>query len=296
VSAAADSGEALVVDLGEAVAGARLYVDSRAPVLAYLDAMRAVKLGARPIAAGGGTASYDPLEKRPAAARLLYATQEHAERLGVYLGTLHGWAGGGMKEWVGLVVAQVEVLRDVLGAIPDGAAASESQARQIGEAAGLAEIYTRLIGQAARTIREGVKDFLGHLIADHQALAGGETAVAALADQVAADARDAALKLIGPLDQGLAKGVLEIGAALYGELNRLGQQLDQALVGHSQIGGGVSAIANAVETIFGKYAAAQRAVARAGAADLPAVVRRLEPVKAIRFWQDFLRFLANSAL
>lgn len=146
-------------------------------------------------------------------------------------------------------------------------------------------------------MREGVIGFLGHLVEDNAALAGGRTAVAAVIRQVEADSVAAAQPyILSPLGSGIGQAILSLGREMRDRLRHLDQSLGQALQGHAEMGGGISALASAVETIAGKYAAAQRAVSRAANADLPQVVRKLEPAKAIVFWQDYLKFIESSGL
>lgn len=288
---------ALVFDLGAAREGLRAYVGGRAPVLAYLEALRGVQLGERAIRVGGADAGhFDPLGKRPAAAQRLARAKANGERLSSYLDSLHAWGGGAFVPWVSLILPQLETVKAVLEAIPSGGQATPGQATQVIDAIGLATGYTQLIGYATESMRAGVTEFLGHLAEDHEALAGGETAVAAIAAQVQEDTRNAALPLLLPPYQGIGQAILQIGAALAGEVSRLAAQVDKAVSGHREIGGGISALASAVETLGGKYAAAHKAVARAAAADLPQVVRKLEPAKAIQSWREFLQFLERSGL
>lgn len=288
---------ALVFELGAARDGLRAYVDSRAPVLAYLEALAGVTLGERPIRVGGQEAGrFDPLGKRPAAAQRLARAQANGERLGGYLHSLHAWGGGAFDPWIGSILPQLEILKTVLAAIPAGGQATAGQAAELNAAIAQATAYTQLVGYATESLRAGVSEFLSHLVEDHEALAGGETAVAAIAAQIQEDTRNAALPLLLPPYQGIGQGILQIGAALAGEVSRLAAQVDRAVSGHREIGGGLSALASAVETLGGKYAAAQKAVARASAADLPQVVRKLEPAKAIQSWHDFQQFLERSGL
>jgi len=290
--------EPLVVDLAAARRGVAAYLASCAPVRAYLAALLAIELGERPLVIDGQTAGrYDPLAKQPEAKAGLQAALSHGKELGSYLDTLHGWAHGGMAGAVDLIVPQVEVMRDVLQAIPSGAPATPEQARRLAEAMNRAGAYSQLVGVAAEQMREGVIAFLGRLVEDNASLAGGRTAVAAVIHQVEADATAAAQPyILSPLGRGIGEAILGLGRQLRDQLRHLDQSLGQALQGHAEMGGGISALGSAVETIAGKYAAAQRAISRAGNAELPAVVRKLEPAKALVFWHEYLQFIESSGL
>ena len=288
----------LLLDLEAVRQGVAAYVQNRGELLVYLTALRGIQLGAQPIVVDGQRAgSFDPLGKRPELARQLAEAQAHGEELAHYLDTLHGWAKGGMAEAVAPILPELEKARDLLAALPSGATPSPEVASTLQAAIYTASIHSWVIGLAARQERAGVIRFLGELQNDYHALSSGATALAEITRQAEADVQDAAQRyLLNPITAPIGRILVQIGAQLLGQLHRLGGALEGALTGHLEMRGGISALASAVESLVAKYEAAQNAVSRASAAELPPVLRKLEPGKAIASWQDFLRFLEKSSL
>lgn len=288
---------ALVLDVGAFAQGSATYLASRGPVMAYLAALRGIGLGSRPVTVDGREVTrFDPLESQPAAAARLRRVKAHGSELESCLGTLHGWANGGMESVVPDVVRQLEVVRDTLAEMPEDSSATADQASRIAGAIGLATLLTQIIGAAARQMRVGVAAFLNELAADHRDLTSGDIPLAQVSAEAAAFTTRAALPYVAPPYDGIGRSLLAVGAAFLREISSLEKEIDHAVVGHREIGSGISALATAVESLYLKYAAAQQALARAALADLPAEVRRLEPALAIGSWQQFLRFLAKSGL
>ena len=289
---------ALLLDLEAVRAGTETYLKSRAPLLGYLQALRGIHLGAQPIVVDGQeSGSFDPLAKKPELARQLALAQSNGRELAGFLDTLHGWKSGGMAGAVAPILPELEKARDLLAAIPSGAQPSPEVATALQAAIYKASMQSWVIGFAARQVRDGVIRFLGELQNDYRALSTGDTALSEITRQVEADVQDAAQRyLLNPITAPIGRIIAQIGAQLLGQLHHLSSELHGALSGNLEMRGGISALATAVESLVAKYQAAQNAVSRAGTAELPNVLRKLEPGKAITSWQDFLRFLEQSAL
>jgi hypothetical protein len=287
---------ALAFDSQAAAAGARQFVANRGPVVAYIGAVKAVPLGSQPIVLDGRqVTAFDPLEKEPQVRAALYNAQYHAQDVAGYLDTLHTWAQGGIRQVVDWPLQPVIRMRDVLAAVPAGGTLSDAQSAEVMNQMATAKLWTEMIAQAVGSVRAGVQRFLGQLGEDHAALVAGPVAVAAAMAAVDNNTKAVALPLVtNPVTAGIGQVIIDVGGRIYARLGAVHAALANALYGHEAMRGGVSALGVAAETIRGKYAAGERALAAADAKTRTLILRKIDLAVAIKSWEQFRDFILNS--
>lgn len=290
--------EPLVLDLPAVSAGARMLVEHRGPVQSYLAVIARVPLGARPIVIGGQVAgSYDPLDKQPELRRGLQAAQRHAEELSGYLYALHSWASGGLDDLIGKITAALSCIHDLLATVPSGGALTESQSRLAVEQMSHASLYSWLIGLSAGQARQGVGEFLAFLGNDHETLTRGPAEVEGNLQKTKNDVLAESLRyMTNPVTAPIGQIIAQSGGQVIAALEQLLGPLREALRGHQEMRTGVSALATAVQSLQGKYAAAEQAVTQGSPADKTALLRKLKIDVAIASWNQFSEFIKKSGL
>jgi hypothetical protein len=289
--------QSLVLNVAAIAEGMRAFRDNRSELMSYVAAVNSVPIGAQPIVSKGISLTYDPMEKKPALKRALQEAQYHANSMAGYAGILHTWASGGSKQIVGYIKPPLEAVLAILRTVPSGGVVSDAQARDISLQMNTAMVFTQIIAVSTRQISEGVHQFLTTLLIDHETLSNGATSLAASIPEVQRDISNAAQKyVLDPMMSGIGQAILQIGREIVGRIQAVVGVIDGARRGHEAMRGGVGALANAAETVRGKYEAAASAVGNADRATVSVVLRRLDLASAIASWEQFDEFFSTSGL
>lgn len=293
----ADPGS-LAFDVAPIAAALRTIVSNRDPLMSYVAAVRAIPMGEQPITIGGNVVSrYDPLSKKPELRTALYLAIHRADDLAGNMSTLHNWATGAAEQIVGQINPRLQTVLSILDAIPSGGSVSAADVPRIREQMQLAVVNGWMVRMGMEQISRGIRDFLSHLIVDHDTFAGGPFELRRMAQEAGKQISDQAMPyVLDPLSSRIGYAMLEVGRAFIAAIERLALVLGNALAGHEAMQGAASALAAASANAWAKYQDAIGEVAAADAVTMSVTLRKLHLSTAIESWSQFAEFFKNSQL
>lgn len=287
----------LAFDSAPAAAGARQFVNSRASVVAYINAITAVPLGAQPIVLSGQqVGTYDPLAKQEPLRKALVQAKSNADGVASVLAHLHGLAGGHIRTLDEWVLKPLTAVRDLLAPLPADGSLTPSQSQEAQTQITMAFMMVKIFMPQFTDVRDRIHYFLTQLGPDHDTLASGPTAVNDAMARVESDARAAGMPyVLNPMTAPIGNMIFNIGGQFLGHLRVLAAALTRALEGHEAMRGGISALGVLGETIVVKYASGERALTKAtDPKERTIALRRMDLNTAVRSWEQFRDFILNS--
>ena len=288
----------LAFDTAPLGAALRKIAENREPLIRYATAVRAIPLGEQPIVIGGNVVSrYDVLSKRPELKSTLWNALQRANDLAGHLSTLHNWAAGGAVGIVGEITPPLESVRTILAAVPSGGSINPADLPRIREQMQSVIVQIWIVRMAMDQISRGIRDFVSHVIVDHDTFAGGPFELRKVRAEVGQQISDEAMRyVLNPVTSGIGQAMLEVGRGFLAAIDGLIQVLGNALVGHEAMQGSASALATFASSAFAKYEAAASAVWAADAAKMSVTLRKLQLTEAIESWKQFATFFSQSNL
>jgi hypothetical protein len=285
-------------DIAPMKAAVKSLVESRQPIMNYVTAVRAIPLGEQPVIVDGKVSSHwDVLSKKPDLRNRLYEAKGRADDLAGHMSTLHNWAAGGATKVVGDINPPLEAIRQILDAVPTGGTINPADVLRIQQQMMTARVQVWMVSIAMTQITGGIRNFLTHLISDHDMFAGGPYELRQMKDEVGRQISDQAMPyVLNPITSGIGKAMLQVGTAFLNSIEGLIQVLGNATTNHEAMGGAVSALATASSNAWTKYEAAANAVSASDAATMSVTLRKLKLSTAIDSWNQFATFFSESNL
>jgi hypothetical protein len=285
-------------DIAPMRAAIKSLVENRQPVMNYVKAVRAIPLGEQPVIVDGKVSSHwDVLAKKPDLRSRLYEAKGRAEDLASHMSTLHNWAAGGATKVVGDINPPLEIVRQILDTVPVGGKVTPADVQRIQQHMMTVRVHVWMVSMAMTQITGGIRNFLSHLISDHDMFAGGPYELRRMKDEVGRQISDQAMPyVLNPITRGIGEAMLQVGAAFMNTIESLIQVLGNALTNYEAMGGAVSALATASSNAFTKYEAASNAVSASDAATMSVTLRKLKLSTAIDSWNQFATFFSESNL
>jgi hypothetical protein len=285
-------------DIAPMRAAVKSLVENREPLMKYTTSVRRIPMGEQPVIVDGRISSqWDVLAKKPDLRSRLYEAKSHADSLADSMSTLHMWATGTAKKIVGDINPPLEKVRKILDAVPTGGTVSPADVTIIQQEMMTVRVQVWMVSMAMTQITGGIRNFLTHLISDHDMFAAGPYELRRMKDEVGRQISDEAMPFVlNPITSGIGNAMLQVGAAFLNSIEALIQVLGNALTNHEAMGGAVSALATASSNAWTKYEAAANAVFASDAAKMSVTLRKLKLSTAIESWNQFATFFSESNL
>ena len=290
--------DSLAIDAASLGSAARAIANNSSPVMAYVQAVRAIPMGEQSILVSGSVAGhYDVLSKRPELKSALYGAIHRGDEVAGHMSSLHGWAAGGARKIAAMVTPPLETLRSILAAVPAGGTMSDGDVTRAREQMQIAWVNSMMVSMAVNQIGSGIDNFLSNIIIDHETLARGPLELIKVGREIGKQVSDEAMKyVLNPMARGIGETMLQIGRAFIAATDRVGGVIGNAMLGHEAMRGGASALAAAATTARVKYEAAANAFARADSATMSTTLRKLQLTTSIQSWNQFAEFFERSGL
>jgi hypothetical protein len=289
----------LVLDGQPIVAAATKLGTSSRDVMPYVNAVKAIPLGAQPIVIDGRESGrYDPLDKYPALRTALFAAQDHATRLADAATTLHEWAVLKQRhDFIETIIQSLEAVRGMIENVPDGTPVSTDVLEKIRRCMQHVSVGSMLTSMALQQTSDGVNAFASNVVTDHDTLARGPLEMGALISRIEEQTKSEAMKyILNPMSGGIGQVILKIGSAFIEPARNMQRVISTALASHEAIRGAAGALANAAESARLKQESAYDRFQRADAAGVSATLRKLRLETAATSWKQFLDFFKRSGL
>ena len=288
----------LAFDIGPMAAAAKTIRDTRDPLLNYVTVVRAISLGEQPIVVDGHEARrYDVLEKKPQLKSALWNAIRRTDDVVSSMSLLHSWAAGGAVQAVGIINPALETVRSILNAVPAGGTVPAAELPRIREQMQMVTVYSWMARSGMNSITSGLHNFLSGIHVDHDIFATGPLELNRVKDEVGRQVSEAAMPYkLNPITAGIGEAMLQVGRTLLSAIDRLSQNLGNALAGHEAMQGAASALATASTTAWTKYDAASTAVYAADSTTMSVTLRKLQLTTAIESWKQFAKFFSESNL
>lgn len=288
----------LAFDIAAMAAAARTIGETRDPLMNYVAVVRAISLGEQPIVIDGREARrYDVLEKKPELKSALWNAIRRTDDVVSSMSLLHNWAAGGAVQAVGIINPALETVRTILNAVPTGGTVPAAELPRIREQMQMVTVYSWMARTGMSQITTGLRNFLSGIHVDHDIFATGPLELNRVKDEVGRQISEAAMPyVLNPITRGIGEAMLQVGRTTLSAIDRLSQNLGNALAGHEAMQGAASALATAASTAWTKYDAASAAVYAADSTTMSVTLRKLQLTTAIESWKQFAKFFSESNL
>ncbi len=275
------------------------FTSSQRLLLPYAETLFDLRLGPQPLILDKQTlGEFDPLANHPQLADNLQNARAHVLSFANNVSQpLNVWAVEGLPDFNDTFQMQAGRLSAVINAI--GIDGTPTSAERQTVTAALAAIADGLAeGEAViASAQQNLITFQNQFTADHIALTESDAALSRIIPQVQQQILDDASQFIGRiLGDELAKLVEQIGGQVIDQLTALASDVDDALSASEGLGLGLSAFANLVATLSGKYAEVSAQIAEAAAAQIASQLQALEVQVAAQAWSQLTDFVAQSGL